>query len=169
MIITVWLLFNSRSCHLWDRDLRRILPVPKVTGTRDVLAGRGQGRRKQKGTDVEMDWIYCSSRAKKKPKGHYGPTTEQNDSRVTDSGGQAGGNGFILGAQVYKRSPRGSHDRGQMNGCKPPGNPKPSLKGTWKGRGADPMGPTTAVCSSSAIDRITTVERRGGILAIFPW
>lgn len=31
--------------------------MPKVTGPRDVLAGRGEGRRKQQGTDVQMDWI----------------------------------------------------------------------------------------------------------------
>lgn len=105
---------------------------------------------------------------KKKPKGHYGPTTEQNDSRLTDSGGQEGGNGLILGSQVYKRTPRGGHDRGQMNGCKPPGNLKPCLKGTWKGREADHMEPSKAVCISSTIERITTVEGGGGIQAIFP-
>lgn len=135
--------------------------MPKVAVPRDVLAGRGQGRRKQKGTDVQMDWIYCSSMSKKKPKGHYGPTREQNDSRLTDSGGQGGGNGFILSSQVYKRTLWGAHDRGQMNGCKPPGNPKPYLKGTWKGRGADCMEPMKAVCSNSATESIPTVEGRG--------
>lgn len=59
--------------------------MPKVTGPRHASAGRSQGRRKQKGTDVQMDLIYCSSMAVKKPKGDDGPTTEQNDTRLTDS------------------------------------------------------------------------------------
>lgn len=70
---------------------------------------------------MQMDWIYCSSMAKKKPKGDYGPTIEQDATRLTDRGGQGEGNGFILGSQVYKRTRWGGHDRGQMNGRKPPG------------------------------------------------
>lgn len=74
--------------------------MPKVTGPKDVLAGRHQGRRKQNGTDVQMDSIYCSSMAKKKPKGACGPTTEQNNTSLTDSARQGGGCSGLQGEPV---------------------------------------------------------------------
>lgn len=157
VIITVWLLFNSSSCHLWDRGLRRILPALKVTGPRDALAEvRGEENRRV----LTGRWTGFSASIwqTKSPKVTMDPP--QNRNRLTDSSGQGGGNRLILGSQVYKRTPWGGHDRGLVNGWEPPGNPKPRLKGTWKGKGADCMEPAKAVCSSSTIER-TTVEDRG--------
>lgn len=45
---------------------------------------------------MQMDLIYRSSMAKKKPKGECAPTTEQGEARLTDRGGQGGGKGFLL-------------------------------------------------------------------------
>lgn len=96
----------------------------KVTGPRDRLTGRGWGRRKQKGTDAQM--VYCRSMAKKEPKGDCGPTTEQDETRLTDRGGQE----LLLESHVYHRTPWGGHDEGQTDGSKPSGYPTPGLKGT---------------------------------------
>lgn len=51
---------------------------------------------------MQMDLIYHSSTAKKKPKADCGPTTEQDEARLADRGGQGGGKGLLLGSQVYQ-------------------------------------------------------------------
>lgn len=46
---------------------------------------------------MQMDLIYRSSMAKEKPKGECAPTTEQDEARLTDRGGQGGGKQFLWG------------------------------------------------------------------------